>query len=205
MPGVDGFGVLRELERTGTTCPDIVFVTAFDSHAVAAFDVLAFDYVLKPIEEARFARVLDRLTQARAERAAVRSARELLSALDAARSGLQADASPPAEHLTRFAIRSGGRTVFLKADDVDWIEADGYYVTLHVGTRSLLHRETMTALEQQLDPRRFVRVHCSAIVNVDRVVELQPYDRGHYTLVLRSGQRLRMSRSRREQLAAVFG
>jgi len=204
MPGVDGFQFLKSLDDQHIARPEVVMVTAFDEYAVRAFEAAALDYVLKPVGEKRFFAVLDRVAQRIAERAVVRRADDLVTAIHAARA---VDAPPrtPETYLARFAVRAAGRTIFVDSKDVHLIEADGYCVKLHAAAKIHVLRATMAALQSRLDPRRFVRVHRSAIVNVEHVAELRPYDRGHYTLVLRSGQTVRMSRERREQLEAFFG
>lgn len=170
MPEVDGFDVL---ERAGAnSVPAVVFVTAYDQYALRAFDVQALDYLLKPFDDARFYAALLRAK----EKARLRT-----------------------PYVRRFLVRTRGKVVLVNVDDVDWIEAADYYVSLHAHGRSHLLRETMQELEARLDPSRFVRVHRSAIVNIDRVQELHPLFRGDSVLLLRDGTQLRLSRSRREE------
>jgi two-component system, LytTR family, response regulator len=179
MPGCDGFEVL---ERLGGDAPGtVVFVTAYDKYALKAFEVGAQDYLLKPFDDARFFRVLAR-----------------------ARSQLQRS---PAESrvLERIMVRSAGRVTFLRADEIDWIEAADYYASLHVGPRTHLVRRSMSDLERDLDPRTFCRVHRSAIVNVARVRELRLDANGEYEIVLDSGTKVRLSRSYREHLQGKLG
>jgi two-component system LytT family response regulator len=163
--------------------PPVVFVTAHAEHSLDAFDVEAVDYVLKPFTDDRIERSLARAKARIRER----------------RAGPPApDAAAPA--LGRFKIRSGGRLVFVRAQDVDWIGAESYYARLHVGRQSHLLRETLTSLEHQLDPRLFVRIHRSSIVNLERVHEMTMRFKGDYAVVLTDGTELAVGRARRETL-----
>ncbi len=189
MPGLDGFDVLAAL---GRHAPAIVFVTAYDHYAIRAFEVHAIDYLLKPFTDERFTSALER-------------ARELVTAGAARRQpALDRLAEAHRVHTQRFMVRSAGRVVFLKASEIDWIEAADYYARLHVGGQSHLIRESMTALEAALDPELFVRVHRGAIVNLDRVREMRPLFKGEHVVVLTGGTELRLSRSRRADLEARF-
>lgn len=190
MPGLDGFGVL---ERLGEEPPLIVFVTAYDQYAIRAFEVHAIDYLLKPFTDERFEKALARAKDAVQHRPG--EAREKMAKLAADHRG------GPAR---RFMVRSAGRVVFLKAEEIDWIEAADYYARLHVAGGSHLIRESMNDLEAALDPEAFVRIHRSAIVNLDRVREMRPLFRGELVVVLNDGTQLRMSRSRREELESRF-
>jgi two-component system LytT family response regulator len=206
MPGLDGFGVLRELGAD--RAPVVVFVTAYDQYALHAFDVHALDYLLKPFSDERFQESLERA------KAHVRRGRlgELGRRLAALVAELDRPASPAATgepatgtYLDRLVIKSGGRVTLLRVTDIDWIDAEGDYVRIHVGRQWHLLRETMKNLEAQLDPRRFVRIHRSTIVNIERVKELQPFFRGEYVLVLHEGTTLKLSRGYREHLEQVLG
>jgi two-component system LytT family response regulator len=182
MPGLDGFDVL---ELLGDPAPAIVFVTAYDQYAIRAFEVHALDYLLKPFTDERFMRALNR-------------AKELISAGD----------TPSLSKLTashrlamkRFMVRSAGRVIFLKAGEIDWIEAADYYARLRVGSKSYLIRESMNDLEASLDPAAFVRVHRSAIVNLDRLRDMPALTATKQEIVLTDGTHLPMSRSRRKNL-----
>ena len=185
MPGMNGFEVLEALGAQDL--PLVVFVTAYDQHAVKAFEVHAADYLLKPFDRARLQDCLGRL---RSERRSVNSTLEALLAEFRSR-----------DYLNRVVVKSRGRVVFLKIEEVDWIETSANYVELHSGKESYLLRETLTALEDRLNPRQFVRVHRSTIVNIDRVQELQPWSHGDFIVVLKDGTKLRMSRRYRENLA----
>ncbi len=190
MPELDGFEVLEALPPD--LRPAIVFVTAYDEYAVRAFDVSAVDYLLKPVEPARFTAALDRAAARRGPTAAGPDFSALLAEVRALRG--------PAR---RFVVRDGHRIRFIATDDVDWIDAAGNYVRLHVAGHSHLLRETMKSVEARLDPERFVRVHRSAIVNLERVVSMEPYFHGEYVLTLRDGTRLNSSRSQGARLRAL--
>jgi two-component system LytT family response regulator len=195
MPEVTGFGVLEALEPAAT--PAVVFVTAFDEFAVRAFEVHALDYLLKPFDRERFLTSLERA------REAVRWRRD--GRLDQRLAGLLADLGVQRRYLQRVLVKSGGRTVLLKIGEIDWIEAAGNYVRLHAGRERHLLRETMTALEEKLDPEQFVRVHRSTMVNLERVRELEPYFHGDYIVKLEDGTRLTLSRTYRERLEQRLG
>jgi len=188
MPGLDGFGVLEAL---GDEAPlHVVFVTAFDRYAVRAFEVRALDYVLKPIQPARFDAALARV-EARggggpAEWAAIQ---DLLHELRARRG-----------YPSRLVVRSGAQVAFVPTDEVEWIEADGNYARIHTRGRDFLLRDTMRALEARLDPERFVRIHRSAIVNLDRIATVEPYFHGEYVVMLTGGRRLIASRTHAARL-----
>lgn len=196
MPEVDGFALLDQIGADAV--PAIVFVTAYDRYALRAFEVHALDYLLKPFDDRRFA---DALSHAK-ERARAHRRGET----DARIAELLAERAAPAP--VRFLIPVRDKTIVVDANDIDWVEAADYYVSLHVtehGTAtSHLLRQTMDEIEQQLDPRRFFRVHRSAIVNVDRVREIHPLFRGDCMLLLAGGQRLKLSRSRRKEFEALF-
>jgi two-component system LytT family response regulator len=176
MPGGDGLDVAARLEAEGA--PYVVFVTAYDRYAIEAFRLRALDYVLKPVQPARLADALDR-------------ARKQLRADVALRT---AGASP--EYLTELVVRVGSHETVVRVPDVEWIEADTCYARLHVGGRAYLLRERMHVLEARLDPRRFARVHRSAIVNLSRVTGIRHSRRGEHFIELAGGQRVRASRSR---------
>lgn len=196
MPGGDGFEVLRQLGNESPRA--VIFVTAFDQHALRAFDVHAVDYLLKPYDEDRFRAALGR---ARARLAASEGGvdarlRALLATLPAA----------PASYLERIAIKpAAGRILVRRVAELDWAEADGNYVRLHFGKESHLQREKLSALEAQLDPARFVRVHRSAVVNVDRVRELRQSFHGDYTIVLQSGGEVPLGRAQKDELLKRLG
>jgi two-component system LytT family response regulator len=168
-----------------------VFVTAFDQHALRAFEVHALDYLLKPFDAERFARAVDR---ARAQ-----LARGTPSGGDARIAELIRSLRERPQHLERFAIRTtAGKIIFRRASDLDWVEADGNYVRLHFGRESHLQRERLGALETQLDPARFVRAHRSALINLERVREMRPSFHGDYIVVLETGAEITLGRNYRE-------
>jgi two-component system LytT family response regulator len=195
MPGANGFEVIEAVgaERM----PLVVFVTAYDRYALRAFDVHALDYLLKPFDRERFHEALARARQHLERRGTGDIERRLLE--------LVQDLKPTAQKLERFVIKSGGRVFFVRAEEIDWIEAAGNYVKLHVGTDTHLFRETMNGVEAQLDPDLFYRIHRSHIVNIERVKELQPWFNGEYVVFLRSGTRLTLSRGYREKLQQRIG
>jgi two-component system LytT family response regulator len=202
MPEVDGFEVLRRIGPA--TVPAVVFVTAYDDYALRAFEAEALDYLLKPFDDARFHRSLSRAKSRVRERRINRLTSRLIAAFGdpAAR---DTPATPSAAYAERLALKHDGRISFLPVVEVDWIEAADYCVRVHAGGRFHLLRESMRELEARLDPRRFFRVHRSAIVNVSRIRERQPYFHGEFVLVMQDGARLKLSRGRREQLSTLLG
>jgi len=195
MPGASGFDVVAALDQD--RLPLVVFVTAFDHYALKAFDVHALDYLLKPFDRERFLQALGR-ARTQLQRPANGELRRRL--LDLVR-----DLQPSPPRLDRFVIKSGGRVFFVRADEIDWIESAGNYVKLHVGPEAHLFRETMNAIEAQLAPETFYRIHRCHIVNIERVKELQPWFNGEYVVFLRSGTRLTLSRGYREKLQERIG
>lgn len=189
MPELDGFGVIAAIgpERM----PSVVFVTAYDEFALRAFDVHALDYLLKPFGRQRFQKALDRARDHLSRERAGDLARRLLALVEEVRS-----AHPRRE---RLMVRSGARIVFVEVRQVDWVEAEGNYVRLHVGDESHLIRDTMHAVEARLGSH-FVRIHRSRIANVDRVQELRIASNGEYEIVLRTGRTLRVSRLYRDKI-----
>lgn len=185
IPGVDGFGVLSELDSDAL--PYVVFVTAYDQYALRAFEVRALDYVLKPFSADRFGQALDRARAALARNDVGTIDRERLRDLVTSLAAEQREKR-------RLVVKSSGRVFFVKVDDIDWIEAEGNYVRLHMGPQSHLLRDTMKGMENVLDPSVFVRIHRSTIVNADRIRELQPLFHGEYAVILRDGTRLVASR-----------
>jgi two-component system, LytTR family, response regulator len=198
MPELDGFGVLREVgvERA----PAVVFVTAFDQYALRAFDVHALDYLLKPFTDDRFRQSLERAKQLVRQGRLGDLSRKLAALLDH-------DESAPTQprYLDRLVVKSGGKVTLLPVGEIEWIDAEGDYVRIHVGKTWHLLRETMKNLEDQLDSARFVRIHRSTIVNLEKVKELQPFFRGEYVVVLHNGTTLKLSRGYRDNLEARLG
>ena len=195
MPGATGFEVIEAIgpERM----PFVVFVTAYDQYALKAFDVHAIDYLLKPFDRERFQSGLAKARAQIERRSNGEIERRLLE--------LVQDLKPATSRMERFVIKSGGRVFFVRAEDIDWIEAAGNYVKLHVGAEAHLFRETMNALEARLNPDTFYRIHRSHIVNIERVRELQPWFNGEYVVFLKDGTRLTLSRGYREKLQERIG
>ncbi|XXX71738.1 LytTR family DNA-binding domain-containing protein [Sorangium sp. So ce134] len=213
MPEMNGFEVMASLPPG--ELPAVIFVTAFDRYALRAFEVHALDYLLKPFDDDRFHDALRRAKgHLRLSRMSDLSQR-LLSLLQSygdpaaaagARGRASAGAEPPAggaDHPRRLAIKDGCRVVFLSVEEIDWIEAADYYVQIHAGGKSYLHRETMNSVEGKLDPARFVRIHRSAIVNRDRIKELRTQGRRETIVVLAGGAELKVARSHREKLSVL--
>ena len=198
IPELDGFEVLDTLRRD--ELPVIVFVTAYDEYALRAFDAHALDYLLKPVARERFRETLERARDRVRERRAAGVVDDRLLALHAERQA----AAAPGRHLTRIAVKSDGRAYFVRVEEIDWIEAADNYARLHAGGTSHLVRETLRTLEAKLDPHVFMRVHRSAIVNVDAIRELQPWFHGDHVMILRSGARLTCSRRYDERLRQML-
>jgi two-component system LytT family response regulator len=193
MPGLDGFGVVAALE--GEALPQVVFVTAYDEFAVKAFEVHAVDYLLKPFGPDRFERALARVKER------VRARRD--DGLDRRLRTVLAEVTRRPTYLERLLVPDGGKSVLLEVSRIDWIEAEGNHVRLHVGPASHLVRATLAALEERLDPARFLRIHRSRIVNADRIREVHPWSHGDQLVVLRDGTELIMSRRYRDRLARL--
>jgi two-component system LytT family response regulator len=173
MPECDGFDVI---EMLGSDAPSVIFVTAYDSYALRAFEVGALDYLLKPFDNARFERTLERAKER----------------IELGKNGQQAKQT--------FVIKATGQVSFVAASEIDWIEAADYYVTLHVGTRAYLLRRSMAELEQELDQSAFCRIHRSAIVKLEKVRGLEVNVSGEHDVLLSNGTRLRLSRRYRKEL-----
>lgn len=205
MPGLDGFRVLQSLEAPEQL--SVVFVTAYDEYALQAFDVHAVDYLLKPFDDARFRLALTRAKQEVRQRRLGMVSDRLVSLLESlGRRAAESTAPSRSDgYLRRIAIKSGGRVSIVAARDIDWIEAEGDYMRLHVGKASHLVRETMGKMEAGLDPARFVRIHRSTIVNLERIKELQPFFKGEYVAVLHDGTELKLSRGYKDNLEAALG
>jgi two-component system LytT family response regulator len=195
MPGMDGFGVIDSLEPSAI--PAIIFVTAYDQYAVRAFEVYAVDYLLKPFDQERFEKALERAKKELTGSESASISRRILDALE--------EIKNRPHHLERLVIKMNGHVFFIKVEEIDWLEAEGNYVRLHAGKESYLLRDTITSLEKQLDPKVFVRVHRSAIVNIDRIKELQPWFHGEYRIVLREGVELTLSRNYKDKLHTALG
>lgn len=203
MPGIDGLMVARALvgEREA---PLIVFVTAYDAHAVEAFRTHALDYLLKPVTDDRLAATLARLRRRIAERDAAREAQRIRAVIDELAPEARAKLAAVLEgvedrggYLDRLAIRDRGRVTLIATADIDYIDAAGDYLCIHVGDDTHILRETMKTMEAKLDPARFQRIHRSTIVNLTRVRAVEPHGNGECFFVLEGGRRLKVSRSRK--------
>ncbi len=213
MPEMDGFDVLQAVGPQ--SMPHVIFVTAYDQFAVRAFEVHALDYLLKPFDDERFFEAIERAKRAIRETDIGMFRSRLLSLLseagmgeaaqDTAQASVSAAGAEPAAYVTRIAVRESGRVVLVRVDDIDWVEAANYCAKLHTPKKVHVIRESLKALELQLDPARFFRISRSAIVNLDRIKEIQPFARGSQMVVLRDGTRVVMSRSRREALERLLG
>jgi two-component system LytT family response regulator len=201
MPGKTGFDVIDAIRET--KCPYIVFVTAFDKFAVQAFEIHALDYLLKPINQERFN---DSLARARAAVAGERDGSMIRRfAQLAAELRESPDRQPASPIADRIPVKVQGRVMIVHVADINWVEADHDYVSLHVGTKSWLLRETIAAAETRLALSGFVRIHRSALVNVERVRELRPLSKGEFTVVLLDGTELKLSRNYRSALERLLG
>ena len=204
MPDLTGFQVVEGVGADAM--PTTVFVTAFDQYAMRAFDVHAVDYLLKPYEESRFHLALARARERHAARAAApgatTDAERMRAAVREALIGAMRGELQSGAPLQQLAVRVNGVQRVIPIAEVDWFEAEGNYVRVHVGREAHLLRQPISRLERELDPRRFARVHRSFLVNVTRVVEVQPWFGGDAVLVLRDGTKVRLSRTYREQFQA---
>lgn len=194
MPPTDGFAVLDAVRME--YLPQVVFVTAYDSYALKAFEVHALDYLLKPFDRDRLVRSLGRARAALAEPGDAGLGGRLVALLDR----LEA----PRRLLSRFVVKMSGRIYFLRVADVDWLEAEGNYIVLHSGKEKHLIRETMCRIEARLDPAQFVRLHRSTIANIERVKEIRSVLDGEQVVVLEDGTRLPVSRGYRDAVQRLF-
>ena len=195
MPGLDGFGVLEALGPA--TPPAVVFVTAFDAYAVQAFEANALDYLLKPFDADRFHRTFQRAEERLRRPGPGTEPGQLTALLETLRR--------QRTMAERLAIRSDGRVTFVRVADIDWIEAASNYVRLHAGKTSHLLRESLSSLETRLDPERFLRIHRTTILHVERLRELQPWFSGEFIAILQDGTRLKVSRGYRDRVARWLG
>jgi two-component system LytT family response regulator len=195
MPELNGLEVIAEVGAG--RMPLTVFVTAYDQHAIRAFEANALDYLLKPFSDERFEATMARVGVRLDERSARDFGRRILRIISAA----------PGRHLPldRLVVKSGGSTRFVRVADIDWIEAAGVYANLHVGGKELLYRAALNDLADRLDPVRFVRVHRSAIVNIESILHLEPISHGEFEVILKDGSRSRISRTYRRQLEKRLG
>lgn len=194
MPALDGFGVLEALK--GERAPAVIFVTAYNEYAIQAFDVNALDYLLKPVDCARLSKAVERVKSHLAQP---------VDDLDSRFRAMLEDIKASSKFLKRLTIKLTGHTILLPVDEIDWIESYGNYLKLHVGRESHLIRGTMQSLEAKLDPEKFVRVHRSIIVNIEKIKEIYPRSNGDQDLVLQNGQQLMLSRKFRDRFFAALG
>lgn len=195
MPALDGFGVLEALKTE--RMPAVIFVTAYNEYAIAAFEVNALDYLLKPVDCERLGKAV--------QRAQARLSQPAGDDLDSRFRAMLEDIKTGSKFLKRLTIKLTGRTILLPTNEVDWIETYGNYLKVHAGRESHLIRGTMQSLETKLDPEKFVRVHRSVIVNIEKVKEIYPRSNGDQDLVLQNGQQLMLSRNFRDRFFAVLG
>jgi two-component system LytT family response regulator len=196
MPGLDGFAVVAALPEQGR--PHVVFVTAYDRHAVRAFRVQALDYLVKPIDDQRFEETLARAIRTIEKERESDIGRRVAAVVGQMQGGLPERPSRPLSNC--YVVREKGKLVFVRHADIDWVGAEGDYVRLHAGERSWLVRETMSSVEKRLGERRFLRIHRSTIVNVDRIREMRSLDNGDGCVRLADATELRLSRTYRDAL-----
>lgn len=211
MPKLGGLEVLQTLASEGTAAPVVVFTTAYDEYAIEAFNRYALDYLLKPFDQDRFDAALERAhrhLRTTHDADLGRRLRELLGSNPDALAEPRTEPAPAAEGdrpLSRFTLKNAGRVTFVSAEAVDWLEASGNYVGLHVQGKTHLIHDTLAAIEQSLDPQKFLRIHRSTIVRVDRIRELQPFTNGEFIVILHDGTRLKLSRSFRDRADQLLG
>jgi two-component system LytT family response regulator len=195
MPGMDGFEVIENLDPT--KLPAVVFVTAHDGHAIRAFEIHALDFLLKPFDQTRFEKALERArTQIGKSQAGPAIDSRIVSLLEELRE--------ERKYPERLIVKSSGRVFFVRTEEIDWVEASGNYVKIHTKSEAHLLRESMKNMEAKLDPKTFVRIHRSAIVNIDRIKELEPWFHGEYIVIMRDGTRLTASRVFSDRLSALI-
>ncbi len=196
MPELDGPGALEAMGADRP--PHVVFVTAYDRFALRAFELHALDYLLKPFDSERLDRTLDRIRKQRT--ASPHAGADLPRKIEALLESLQ----PQRTFAGRIAVKDGGRVTFVKVAEVDWVEAYGNYVKLHVGAATHLLTQTMTGMEQRLPPDQFLRIHRSTLVNVDRIAAVEPMFHGEYAVRLQDGTELTLTRTYRERLQSLI-
>lgn len=209
MPGLNGFDMVRELKEQGDSLPAVVFVTAYDKYAIQAFEVRALDYLLKPVDEVRLRETLDRV-KAELQPPEYQKAQTKLVDLVSEVTGhnteqiLQQLADGDVAELNRYpeniAIKDSGEITRVPVNAIEWVDAAGDYMCIHADNETYILRRTMKELEQELNPNKFQRVHRSAIVNVDQVEKLCTRNNGEYHLMLRNGQKLKVSRSYKDRI-----
>jgi len=194
MPKLDGFGVIETIGVTNM--PQVIFVTAYDEHALRAFEVHALDYLLKPIDGDRFLEALERA------RGQIRG--KNLEAISEQLQKMIESLKVGKKYLERLSIKTSSRIFFLNVDEIDWIEAAGNYVQVHAGHESHLLHTTMNSLESRLDPDKFFRIHRSTIINIKQIKELHPMFHGEYRVILKDGVELTSGRSYKDRLQQLL-
>lgn len=197
MPEMDGFDVVEKLGLR--QLPPTVFVTAYHEHAVRAFDVHAVDYLTKPVDAERLTLALERVREKIAAKTALLTQEQLAAMLN----GLRGSASESKPYATRFFVKDGEKEILVSVGDIDWIEAADYYACLHINGRGYMLRESIGDLSDKLDPRQFIRIHRSSIVNLDHIREIYREGQTDSSVVLKSGRRLKVSRAGRQKLAEL--
>ncbi|MCX6864720.1 MAG: LytTR family DNA-binding domain-containing protein [Verrucomicrobia bacterium] len=199
MPEMDGFQLLQKLPRE--RLPVVIFTTAYDRHAVRAFDAHALDYLLKPFKPERFKAAIARAREHLANQQASTVARGLLDLLAEHQAPVPAPAA--IQYLTKLTVKTDDKVSVLKTAEIEFIESAGNYIAVHIGKESHIMRETLNAMERQLDPEKFLRISRSAIVNLDHIKEFQPLFKGEHVIILRNGKRVTMTRGLREVQQAL--
>ena len=199
MPLLDGFGVIEALGEDNLP-PAVVFVTAFDEHAIRAFEINALDYLLKPVDPERFQKTLERVRSRLKNEKNNYSSDQIIALLR----NLKLEKNEQPEYLQRIVIKEAGRIFFLDVNEIDWIGAQGNYVELHAGAKTHLLRETMDGMQRKLDPRQFLRLRRSKIVRIEQIKELHPLFNGEFEVVLKNDTKLLSSRRYRQNLDALL-
>lgn len=195
MPELDGLDVVETIGAVHM--PFTIFVTAYEKHAIAAFEANALDYLLKPFSDERF--------QAAMARARTRLEEREIRAFGDRVKQLISPAQASGGRIERLVVKAGGATRFLPVSELEWIEGAGVYVTLHTGAKEILYRASLNDLEARLDSAKFVRIHRSAIVNIEKISHLEPISHGEFEVVMKSGARPKLSRTYRPQLESLLG
>jgi two-component system LytT family response regulator len=196
MPELDGLAALEAVAPG--RMPQVIFTTAYEQYALRAFELHALDYLLKPFDQARFMRALQHAKERLGdERARAEEHRQVAALLE--------NIKERPRFLERLFVKAEGRIVCVRADEIDWLEADDKYVHLHAGRKNYMVRQTLSGMEAQLDPQRFLRIHRSALVNVERIAELRPLVGGEHTVLLTDGTELTLSRTYKDRLFALLG
>ena len=205
MPGLNGFDVLKSLDQRHL--PAIIFTTAFDQYAIKAFEVHALDYLLKPFDDERFQSALTHAKRIIMEERVGEASQQLLDLLErfSPESRPRTLEASGRRYLTRFMIRSGGRLTVVDVRDVEWIEAEGNYVSIHALGKSHLLREKISVLEEQLDPSMFARIHRSTIIRADMIKSMKPLFNGDHSVTMLDGREFTMSRTYRDRVLSALG